>query len=103
MENHTITTGKRFPVTAVAVALALAVVVSILAMQGLALMTTETTHPVVVQQGASDVGSNQIEGSPCSMRSSRTPARCFSGSAGREEAGGMPSRPTIRRIIARKS
>jgi hypothetical protein len=102
MNDHTITTGKGFPVTAVAIALALAVVLSILAMQGVALLTTETTHPVVVQQGASDLGSNQIGGSPCTIKSSRTPPRCFSGSAGIDKTGGL-SRPTLQQIVARKS
>ncbi len=103
MNNHTITTGKGFPVTAVAIALALAVVLSILAMQGMALLTTQTSHPVVVQQGSSDLGSSWTKDSACGIKSSQTPRRCFSGSAGREEIGGLPGRPTLRQIVARKS
>jgi hypothetical protein len=103
MNNHTITSGKGFPVRAVAIALTLAVVLAILAMQGMALVTTETTHPVVVQQGTSDLGSSWTKDSACGIRSSRTPRRCFSGSAAREDIGGLPGRPTRRQILARKS
>jgi hypothetical protein len=103
MNNHTITTGREFPLRAITIALVLAVAVSILAVQGMALVTTETTHPVVVQQGSSDVGSRQGEGSECGIKSSRTPPRCSSGSAEREEPLVVPPRPTLRKIVARRS
>jgi hypothetical protein len=103
MINHTISAGKRFPVTAVAIALALAVVLCILAMQGVALVTTHTTHPVVVQQGSSDLGSTSIGSGPCAIKSWRTPRWCFSGKAGREETRGASERPTLRQLTSHKS
>ncbi len=105
MNSHTITTGKGFPLRAVVIALALAVVISILAIQGMALVTRETTHPAVVQQGSSDLGSSWVRQSPCEIKSSRTPRRCFSGWEGRGKAktGDLSGRPTLRQIAAHKA
>jgi hypothetical protein len=103
MNNHTITTGREFPLRAIAIALALAAVVSILAMQGMALVASDTTHPVVVQQGSSDLGSSSSADSVCGIKSSHTPRWCFSGSAGRGNTGRLPGRPTLRQIVARRS
>lgn len=107
MNSHTVTTRKGFPVTAVAIALALAVVISILAVQGMALVTSHTTHPAVVQQGSSDLGSAWVLHSPCGVKSSRTPRHCFSGGAGREKAKtktrDLSGLPTLRQISAHKA
>jgi hypothetical protein len=73
-----ITAQRSFSVKAVAIALALAVVLSILAMQAIALVTTKTSNPVVVQQESSDLGSGFIAGPQCpEFKSSRTPNRCL--------------------------
>lgn len=107
MNSHTVTTGKGFPVMAVAIALALAVVISILAVQGMALVTGQTTHPAVVQQGSSELGSDWVLHSPCGIKSSRTPQRCFSGGTGREKAKtksrDLSGLPTLRQISAHKA
>ena len=104
MNSHTITTRKGFPVTAVAIALALAVVISILAVQGMALVTSQKTHAAVVQQGSSDLGSSWVLHSPCGVKSSRTPRRCFSSGTGREKAKtrDLSGLPTPRQLAAHK-
>jgi hypothetical protein len=81
---NTITAQRGFPVKAVAIALALAVVLSILAIQAIAVVTTPTSNPVVVQQESSDLGSGFIAGPKCpEFKLPRGPHPCLSGGAGR--------------------
>jgi hypothetical protein len=88
---NTITTPRVFPVKAVAIALVLAVVVSILAMQAIALVTKNPSNPVVVQQGSSDLGSGLIGRPECpEFKSPRTPQRCVSGGGPRGSVAHKP-------------
>ena len=101
MINYMMSAGRRLPITAVAIALALAVVLSVLAVQGLALMTNDTIHQVVVQHGPADVGSDSIARGACAIKSSHTPRWCFSGSARRGERDTSGRTPPW--VIARKA
>jgi hypothetical protein len=101
MNTHTITTGTRFPVTAVAIALALAVVLSILALQGAALVSTHSSPPVVTHLAGSDASSGWVNTGPCTYKSSRTPfQRCLSGSSERGNTDVASRRHTLQQWIA---
>ena len=102
MDIHKISTGKRFPGTAVVIALALAIALSVLATQGVALLSTKTS-PAATQQGFTGSGSYGGEGSPCAVKSTPTVMRwCISNAQGRQ-AGGTRIRPTPEEIAAQKS
>jgi hypothetical protein len=101
MNTHTITTGTRFPVTAVAIALALAAVLSILALQGTALLSTHSSPPAVTHLAGSSANSGWINTAPCTYKSSRTPLqRCLARSGGRDKIDGTSQRPTLGQWIA---
>jgi len=101
MSSQTITAGRRPPITAAAIVIAFVAIVTILALQGAALVSTSTSRPVVGQQGTTDVSSSWNVGPSCQYRSSRTPLRsCASGSA--DATGSAPHTPTLREMLEHK-